>query len=124
MAWIKPGPGRPKGSKTKQQLGIEEMLASVGCDPILGMAKIALGEVPCLNPKCSAECETCEGSGLQPVPLDLRAKMFSELAQYVAPKRKAVEHTGDITTHAFVIMGALPDATAADWERRNQEMLQ
>jgi hypothetical protein len=25
---------------------------------------------------------------------ELRGKMFSELAQYVAPKRKAVEHSG------------------------------
>ena len=25
--------------------------------------------------------------------IDLRAKMYAELAQYVAPKRKAVEHS-------------------------------
>jgi hypothetical protein len=28
-------------------------------------------------------------------PVELRARMFVELAQYVAPKRKAVEHSGD-----------------------------
>jgi hypothetical protein len=100
---LTPGPGRPKGSKTKQQLQIEEKLAALGCDPIEGMALIALDENN---------------------PIELRAKMLSELAQYIAPKRKAVEHTGDITTQAFVIMGAAPDATAADWERRNQETMQ
>jgi hypothetical protein len=26
---------------------------------------------------------------------DLRGRMFAELAQYVAPKRKAIEHSSD-----------------------------
>ena len=30
-------------------------------------------------------------------PIDVRAKLYSELAQYIAPKRKAIEHTGDLT---------------------------
>ena len=29
------------------------------------------------------------------VDLSLRAQMLKELAQYIAPKRKAVEHSGD-----------------------------
>ena len=28
---------------------------------------------------------------------ELRGRMYAELAQYVAPKRKAVEHSGDLT---------------------------
>jgi hypothetical protein len=28
-------------------------------------------------------------------PPELRGRMFAELAQYIAPKRKAVEHSGD-----------------------------
>jgi len=48
-----------------------ERLDQLGCDPIEGMAKIAL------DPKA---------------PIELRARMFSDLAQYVAPKRRAVEH--------------------------------
>ena len=27
-------------------------------------------------------------------PVEVRARMFAELAGYVAPKRKAIEHTG------------------------------
>jgi len=103
MAFHGPGPGRPKGSKTKQQLAVEEKLGALGCDPITAMAMLAMDD------------ET---------PLEHRIKLYCELAQYIAPKRKAVEHSGDVTTHAFVIMGATPDATAADWERRNQETMQ
>jgi len=44
------------------------------CDPIEGMARIAVDE--------QAE-------------LGLRAQMYKELAQYTAPKRKAVEVTGE-----------------------------
>ena len=29
-------------------------------------------------------------------PVEVRLRAFIELAQYVAPKRKAVEHSGDI----------------------------
>lgn len=58
-----------------------ERLDELGCDPIEGMAKIAL------DPQ---------------TPIELRARMFSDLAQYVAPKRRAVDHsanegTGNIT---------------------------
>ena len=49
---------------------------------------------------------------------DYRATWWIRV-QYIARKRKAIEHTGDVTTQQFVIMGAQPDATAEDWERRN-----
>jgi hypothetical protein len=32
---------------------------------------------------------------MKPSPMQLRATMYRDLAQYVAPKRKAVEVTGD-----------------------------
>jgi hypothetical protein len=51
-----------------------ERLEALGCDPLEGMARIAMGE--------NAE-------------LSIRAQMYKELAQYVAPKRKAVEVTGE-----------------------------
>lgn len=74
---------RPKGSKNKRTQEIEEKLAALGCDPIEGMAKIAK------NPKNTAE---------------LRGKMFAELAQYVAPKRKAIEHSGDMPGQTTVVI--------------------
>jgi hypothetical protein len=44
------------------------------CDPITGMARIAMDEN---------------------APLEIRARMYTELAQYVAPKRKALEHSAE-----------------------------
>jgi hypothetical protein len=108
------GGGRQKGTPNKDTRDVLAHLAALGCDPIAGMAQIAMCNVPCLNCKGSGEasyrdgktvpdgsegavksfCLRCLGDGLEPVPVDLRAKMFAELAQYVAPKRKAVEHSG------------------------------
>ena len=45
----------------------------MGCDPIAGMTAIAMDEKQ---------------------DIGLRAQMFKELAQYVAPKRKAIEMSG------------------------------
>ena len=66
--------GRQKGTPNKKTLDVANCLQALGCDPIKGMALIAMDE------------------GNTP---ELRGKMFSELAQYIAPKRKAVEHSTD-----------------------------
>ena len=68
--------GRQKGTPNKRTQEIIEKLEALGCDPVEGMAKLAADE------NNSAE---------------LRGRMYAELAQYVAPKRKAVEHSGDLT---------------------------
>ena len=65
--------GRMAGTPNRKTRDVEELLASLDCDPIRGMAEIAR------NPEAS---------------LELRGRMNAELAQYVYPKRKAVEHTG------------------------------
>ena len=72
--------GRKKGTKNRATLDVEAKLRGMGCDPILGMARIA-----------NAVDE--RGNSID-VSVDLRARMFAELAQYVAPKRKATEITG------------------------------
>jgi len=69
MAGKKTG-GRQAGTPNKRTIEIQEILAELNCNPIEGMARIAMDE------KNSPE---------------LRGKMYSELAQYVAPKRKAIE---------------------------------
>ena len=66
--------GRQKGTPNKRTEAVAEILATIGCDPIGGMARIAMDE-------------TAE--------LSIRAQMYKELAQYVAPKRKAIEITGE-----------------------------
>jgi hypothetical protein len=66
--------GRQKGTPNKRTLAVADKLEKLGCDPIKGMATIAMDENQ---------------------PMQLRASMYRELAQYIAPKRKAVEVTGD-----------------------------
>lgn len=66
--------GRAAGTPNRKTAEIAERLAALGCDPIEGMVRIAE------DPKSAPE---------------LRGRMFAELAQYVYPKRKAVEHSGE-----------------------------
>ena len=62
--------GRVRGTPNKATDALAQKLAKLGCDPIEGLAKIAL------DPETKAE---------------LKVRCLSELAQYVYPKRKAME---------------------------------
>src|ERR1700726_5250372 len=62
--------GRVKGTPNKGTVAVAARLEAIGCDPIAGMARIAMDSK---------------------TPIDLRAKLYGELAQYIAPKRKAIE---------------------------------
>ena len=62
--------GRTRGIPNRKTQAVIDRLDALGCDPIEGMARIAMDE-------------TAE--------LSIRAQMYKELAQYVASKRKAVE---------------------------------
>src|SRR5215813_7861071 len=64
--------GRMKGTPNKRTQDLTERLAELGCDPVEGMAKLAM------DPNSSP---------------DLKGRMYAELAQYVYPKRRAVEQT-------------------------------
>ena len=61
---------RKLGTPNKNSQALSERLESLGCDPIEGLAKIAL------DPTTKAE---------------LKVRCFPGLAQYVYPKRKAVD---------------------------------
>ena len=67
------GSGRKACTPNRGTREVQEMLDSLECNPIEGMVRIAEDES---------------------VELSLRARMYTELAQYVAPKRKAIEHSG------------------------------
>lgn len=62
--------GRVKGTPNKRTADVIERLEGLGCDPIEGMALIAM------------DAEN---------PPELRGRMFAELAQYVAAKRRALD---------------------------------
>jgi hypothetical protein len=74
MAFGRKTGGRVAGTPNRKTRDVEALLASLDCEPIRGMAEIAR------NPEAS---------------LELRGRMNAELAQYLYPKRKAVEHSGD-----------------------------
>jgi len=65
--------GRTAGTPNRKTQEISALLDSLGCDPIEGMARIAMNKEH---------------------PPELRGRMYAELAQYVFPKRKAVDHSG------------------------------
>jgi hypothetical protein len=119
-----PNSGRKKGTPNKDTREIAERLAALGCDPIEGMARIAQGDSPC--PECHSAgkqlysmgiagpyvdidngkpmtCAKCHGTGKEPIPAKLAGEMYRELAQYIAPKRKAVEMSGEVKTTLPVI---------------------
>ena len=111
-AGSKPGErrgGRKKGTPNKETRTLQEKLDSLGCDPIEGMALIASGKVPCgvchgegktrykvpgTNKVGERLCESCYGTLLEHISPDLRGRMYAEIAQYLLPKRKALEVTG------------------------------
>ena len=70
--------GRAKGTPNRRTQNIMEKLEALGCDPIAGLAHIAMNKKQKLGVR-------------KGVPVELRAQMYKELAQYVAPKRKAAE---------------------------------
>ena len=64
------GAGRPKGSLGEKTKAVQAKLEELGCDPIEALANISMD--------------------ISNTP-ELRFQANKELAQYVAPKRKAIE---------------------------------
>jgi len=81
MAGTKGNSGRKKGVPNKRTQSIIDQLVGLNCDPIKGMAKIAKKAMD-------------EGD------LHLALAAFKDLAQYVAPKRKSIEVSGELEIDA------------------------
>jgi hypothetical protein len=85
--------GRVAGTPNRRTVEVQQKLAALGCDPIEGMARLALDESN---------------------PPELRGRMFAELAQYVAPKRKAIEmDRPEKQPVVFNIIKRVPEAGSA-----------
>ncbi len=92
--------GRQKDTPNKATQDVAARLKELGCDPIEGMATLAL------DPNNTAE---------------LRGRMFAELAQYIAPKRKAVEHAAEAGTVAGFVVYGVPEAEdMTEWKRTHR----
>lgn len=79
--------GRKKGTPNKDKAELLDLITSTGCKhPLQGLAEIA---------KQSHD----EGN------FDLAVTCYKELAPYVAAKRKAVEHSGEVkSTQPLVVV--------------------
>ena len=66
----RPGSGRPKGSLGEKTKAVQAKLDQLGCDPIEALANISM-----------------DASNTP----ELRFQANKELAQYIAPKRRAIE---------------------------------
>lgn len=75
------GAGRKPGEQTKAQAMIEEILETLDCRPIEILASFAKGQ-------------PTEKGGEKPT-MEQRLGAAKELAQYIYPKRKAVENSID-----------------------------
>ncbi len=85
--------GRQRGTPNKATLTAAEILEALACDPIEGMARIAMDE------KNSVE---------------IRGRYFSELAQYLYPKRKPLDVSVGQPTVTNVITKLDPSSGGSD----------
>jgi len=99
------GAGRKKGTKNKYNQLIADRLEELNCDPIEGMAIIA--EEAMAAAKSLGEFKDRKDA------YTIAGNMYKELAGYVRPKLKSIEHKGDLDnpiTHS--IIQVLPVASA------------
>lgn len=89
--------GRQAGTPNKRTAELVERLEALGCDPIEGMAHIAMDS---RNPP------------------ELRGRMYAELAGYLFPKRKAVEMKADegphVTFHLHTLASTNDESAVAE----------
>ena len=87
---------RPKGTKNKRTLEIEELFEKLDFNPIEFLAQVASGKVTEFI-QTGIDEETGKAIGYQAKPkLALRVECAKELAQYIAPKQRAIEVNADI----------------------------
>jgi len=87
-----PGSGRKKGTPNKRTLDLQARMEELGCDPIDFMVKVIKGEIV-----EDVVLGTHKGEPIirKMAPgYDLQVACAKELAQYLYPKRKALELTG------------------------------
>lgn len=99
--------GRKKGTPNKHTTAAAAC-ESLGVNPFEFMAMVVKGDVPCnvcrqrLKTRVRGEhgktydrqCQSCKGDGWEKLSPDFRGKMAAELAGFLEPKKKAVEHSG------------------------------
>lgn len=93
--------GRPKGSPNKTSLPLHHLAEKLGCNPFEILCRFAIGDAKGLGYTVDVVEQTTPKGDIIEKPLitpELRVKAASEAAQYLYPKRKAIEHSGEITS--------------------------
>lgn len=123
--------GRKKGTPNKSTGTLAERIRLSGCDPFAVLADIAAGQLNC--GVCRGEgktkyqagfdklslrtCQSCYGSGKERISPAERSRAAAELAQYLEPKRKAIELSGSgggpVLTQIEVVMVSAKDGKRA-----------
>lgn len=96
MAITKPSKHGGARANTGRKLAMEvqKKLEKMGCDPFEGMANIAMANHAALGLLVTIpgqDGEPAKVESTQQISIELRAAMYRELAQYVAPKRRAID---------------------------------
>lgn len=96
--------GRKKGQPNKDRFNLAERAKELGVDPFEILLRFAAGDWKSLGYAFAEDPQ----SGKHTIDPSVRSKAASEACQYLYPKKKSIEHSGEI---------GLPDhvKTAADW---------
>lgn len=92
-----PGAGRPKGSAGKRTKDLQELADKLGCNPVEILLRFAMNDWKGLGYESETRLlqDGLRGDKeIMNIPPETRMKAASEAAQYLYPKRKAIEHTG------------------------------
>jgi hypothetical protein len=92
----RPGAGRPRGSKNQDTVYVQEQLEALDCRPLELLAWIASGDSGRL------------GSNEQ-ISMQLRLKAASTLAEYLYPRRRAVEATFEQGNSLLEVLKGIAD---------------
>ena len=93
--------GRAKGTPNRTALPLQQLADKLGVNPFEILCRFAVGDAKGLGYssdiilKHNQKGETIEQPLIAP---ELRVKAAAEAAQYLYPKRKAIEHSGEITS--------------------------
>lgn len=135
-----PGSGMQKRAIPKRTMEFVERMDELHCHPEEFLARVIIGqEPPASNPFYEVLKLWCENNRdkpltgeridkllgraakylkYEPAPIDIRVNAARDLMQYKYPKRKAVEHSGNINVGTGVMYVPQPANSGADSEAR------
>jgi len=90
--------GRPKGSPNKRTLDLQKRIEELGLDPVQTLAMI-LDEQMKIFKSATKGKRAHRGVALE--ALADAERTASNLMQYLYPKKKAIEHTGEVGVKTF-----------------------